>query len=76
MSIQSRLDRLERATGADDKPTIIVVRWSDDSTPLEDLPCTTHQHGTTTVYRYGVSTIPEHLRGGPQHTINVVYGNA
>ena len=72
MSIHKRLDRAERESGSGDEPLIIIVRWGDDETPIEQLPCTVTTNGKTTTYVYGV---PEHLRGGPVKNIALSWGD-
>jgi len=72
MSIKNRLTKAERAAGVDGDDLIIIVRWGDDETPIEQLPCTVTTNGKTTTYVYGV---PEHLRGGPVKNIALSWGD-
>ena len=70
MSVKSRLQIAEQAAGAEGDPIIFIVRWGDDDTPIEDMPETISQGGK--VHRYGINTIPEHLRGKPGQIRRIV----
>ena len=75
MSIKNRLTKAERAAGVDGDDLIIILRWGDDETPIEELPCTVTTNGQTTTYVYGLNTIPEHLRDGPVKDIQLTWGD-
>jgi hypothetical protein len=70
-NLKQRLARAELRSGAGHDATIVIVRWGDEDTPLEGMPCTVYQNGKIKVY--GLSTLPEHLQDGPVHNIKLTW---